>query len=103
MKLVPKIPEGLETANTRGGGLRWHSHLDVSCEIDREEIPYGASHFEGKLLEDMRTLSQLRLERLYPEMIFGFHDDAKEPKQRDYRVRVRNGWRWAQWRSTSRE
>lgn len=88
----------IETRTARGG-LRYHSPLDNSVEsLEVEEISFGASHFETNLLEDMRTLSQSRLEKLYPELIFGLHDDKKEPKNRDFRVRVKNGWRWGSWR-----
>lgn len=99
-------PAGLETANTRGGGLRWHRHQDWSCEIDCEQIPYGASHFEGRLLEDMRVLSQARLEKVYKELIFGFHEGPQEPKQRDFRAKLTDsrgrcrGYRWACWRKS---
>lgn len=82
------------------GPLFYHPPLDNSCEsLEVEEIPYGSSHFEQGLLEDMRTCGQRYLELHYPELIFGLYDGKKEPKQRDFRAKVKNGWRWACWRS----
>lgn len=88
----------IETPTARGG-LRYHRPLDNSVEtLEAEELPYGASHFEQGLLEDMRSCSQSLLERHYPELIFGLHDQKDEPKKRDFRVKVKGGWRWGDWR-----
>lgn len=105
MKSSRITPAGLETANTRGGGLRYHEPVDNSVEsLNVEDIPYGSSHWTGQLMEDMRNLDQPRLEKLYRELVFGFHQGRDEPKQRDYRVMLHDsrgrcrGWRWASWR-----
>ena len=102
MKPDRATPAGLETANTRGGGLRYHEPMDNAVEnLDAEVIPYGASHFQEGLMEDMRMHSQRYLEIHYPELVFGWHEGRKSPVDRDFKVQLTGGWRWAQWRTAA--
>jgi hypothetical protein len=100
MPLRRKTPAGLESANTRGGGCRFHQHLDTSCELDMEQLRYGCGGFSWELLDDMRFRPLAWLELHHPEFVFGL--SLKKPRKGDcdYMAELRRGrWRTARWRT----
>ena len=51
-------------------GLTHHNHIDFSCELDAENIPYGAAHYIESMKAALENSSIEWLTLHYPEFEF---------------------------------
>ena len=100
--MPPRRSPRIETAPSRGGGMRYHEPICNDVEsLDAEDLPFGCGGFMSGLLDDMRWRPARWLELHYPELTFGL--SAKKPRRSecDYIMQLDRGtaWRTAKWRT----
>lgn len=77
-----------------------HDHIDNTCALDSERIPYGGWELTEDLKDDMSDHPISYLASRYPEYTFGFRSGAGRPNGHLIAKQCKGGWRFADWRTT---